>query len=36
MGISARRHLMHMADNAEYRGSRFAPAINKTLDYLFP
>jgi glycine/D-amino acid oxidase-like deaminating enzyme len=36
MGISARRHLMHMADHAEYRGSRFAPAINKTLDYLFP
>ena len=36
LGISARRQLMHMADNAEYRGSRFAPVINKTLDSLFP
>jgi len=36
LGISARRHLMHMADNAEYRGSRFAPAINRALDSLFP
>ena len=36
LGISARRYLMHMADNAEYRDSRFAPAINKTLDSLFP
>jgi len=36
LGISTRRHLMYMADNAEYKDSRFAPAINKTLDTLFP
>ena len=36
LGISTRRHLMHMADNAEYKDSRFAPAINKTLDTLCP
>jgi hypothetical protein len=36
MGINARRQLMQLADKAEYKGSFFAPLINKTLDTLFP
>ena len=36
MGINARRQLMQLADKAEYKGSLFAPLINKTLDTLFP
>jgi glycine/D-amino acid oxidase-like deaminating enzyme len=35
-GISARRHLMQLADRAEYRGSVFAPAVSKTLEAVFP
>jgi glycine/D-amino acid oxidase-like deaminating enzyme len=36
LGIKSRSKLMHLADWAEYRGSRFAPVISKTLDTLFP
>jgi glycine/D-amino acid oxidase-like deaminating enzyme len=36
LGINARRQLMQLADKAEYKGSFFAPLINKTLDTLFP
>jgi len=36
LGIKSRAKLMQMADWAEYRGSRFAPLISKTLDTLFP
>jgi glycine/D-amino acid oxidase-like deaminating enzyme len=36
LGIKSRAKLMQLADWAEYRGSRFAPALSKTLDKLFP
>jgi glycine/D-amino acid oxidase-like deaminating enzyme len=36
LGVKSRAKLMHLADWAEYRGSRFAPLISKTLDSLFP
>jgi hypothetical protein len=36
LGINTRRQLMQLADKAEYKGSIFAPLINKTLDTLFP
>ncbi len=35
-GVKSARVLMHMADRAEYRGSRLAPVICKTLDKLLP
>jgi len=36
LGVKSRAKLMHLADRAEYRGSRLAPLISKTLDTLFP
>jgi len=36
LGIKTRTGLMHLADRAEYRQSRFAPLISKTLETLFP
>jgi len=36
LGVKSKAKLMHLADWAEYRGSRFAPLISKTLDSLFP
>jgi len=36
LGVKSRAKLMHLADWAEHRGSRFAPMISKTLDTLFP
>jgi glycine/D-amino acid oxidase-like deaminating enzyme len=36
LGIKTRAGLMQMADNAEYRGSSYAPLISKTLEALFP
>ncbi len=36
LGINTRRHLMQLADQAEYTGSFFAPLISKTLNTLFP
>ena len=36
LGIKAARVMMHMADSAEYRQSRFAPVIGKALDTLLP
>jgi glycine/D-amino acid oxidase-like deaminating enzyme len=36
LGIKSRAKLMQLADWAEYRGSRFAPVVSKTLDRLFP
>jgi len=34
LGIKSARVLMHMADRAEYRNSRFTPLISKALDLL--
>ena len=36
LGVKSRAKLMHLADWAEYRDSRLAPMITKTLDTLFP
>jgi len=36
LGVKSRAKLMQLADWAEYRGSRLAPMISKTLDTLFP
>jgi len=36
LAVKSMAKLMHLADWAEYRGSRFAPMISKTLDTLFP
>ena len=36
LGVKSRAKLMHLADWAEYRDSRLAPMISKTLDTLFP
>ena len=36
LGVKSRAKLMQLADWAEYRGSRLAPVISKTLNTLFP
>jgi glycine/D-amino acid oxidase-like deaminating enzyme len=36
LGIKSRAKLMHLADWAEYRGSRFTRLIDQSLDRLFP
>ena len=36
LGVKSRAKLMHLADWTEYRDSRLAPMISKTLDTLFP
>jgi len=36
LGVKSRAKLMQLADWAEYRESRFAPVISRTLDALFP
>ena len=36
LGINTRRYLMQLTDDAEHKGSMFAPLINKIMDTLFP